>query len=47
MKKINRKLRSTEIDKEAKQIKQTFKYVRLIKAGKLKGRPAEEFLKEL
>ena len=32
---------------EIKEIKKTLKNVELIKAGKLKGRPAEDFLNEI
>ncbi len=36
-----------ELFAEIKEIKKAFKNVALIKAGKLKGRPAEDFLNEL
>ncbi|MDB5285151.1 MAG: hypothetical protein JWR05_100 [Mucilaginibacter sp.] len=36
-----------ELFEEIKEIKKAFKNVALIKSGKLKGRPAEDFLNEL
>lgn len=39
--------RDVEILEEIKEIRKAFKYADQIKAGKLKGRPVEELLKEL
>jgi hypothetical protein len=40
-------LSEKNISREINQIKKAFKYAEKIKAGKLKGRPAEELLSEL